>query len=1189
MGGAFNGFISRWSASAASERANKDSFLNDLCDVLDVPRPMPATGDPEKDSYVFERDATLVHEGSPVSVGHIDLYKEGCFILEAKQGSEKGSKKLGTAKRGTPGWNIAMKDAFGQALGYARSFDRPPPFIVACDIGHCFDLYSSFERTIDYTPFPNALSSRIYLPEIEKHADVLRGVFLEPLALDPARKSTKVTREVAVHLADLAKALEADGHGGEAIATFLMRCIFTMFAEDVGLLPERTFTESVERFWLPSPASFPAGVSALWHAMNEGGPILTGAKLLKFNGGLFAQPDALPLNKGQLRLLLDAAKCNWSDVEPAIFGTLLERALDPDERHALGAHFTPKAYVERLVRPTIEEPLRADWTLVQAEVRHLVEADDITKARKVVREFHRKLCSIKVLDPACGSGNFLYVTLDLFKRLEAEVLALLGNLGEAQTILEMQTVSVNPSQFLGIEVKRWAKEIAELVLWIGYLQWHFRSYRRGDKAAQVPEPVLQDFKNIECRDAVLAWDGEPELVRDEHGKPVSRWDGKSTKKHPVTGEDVPDDTKTIPVYRYVNPRKADWPKATFVVGNPPFLGNKLMRTALGDEYAAALRDVYPDVPSSADLVFYWWDKAARLVSAGAVRRFGLITTNSINQSFNRRILDEHLRDGRSVHLVFAIADHPWVDRSDDAAVRVAMTVGEAGAGEGERWAVVSELPCEDGTASIAFDVTRGRINSDLSVGADAGATRDLQANSGLAFTGMYPLGQGFVLDHQDLAAATGDDPAERRFLRPFVTARDLTQVTRGTVVIDLFPLADEAARHAAPHLFQWLLNRVKPQRDEDKRENYRIRWWLFAEARPGLRQAVSKIPRFVVVPRTAKHFSFQFVPPYTVPDSTVVALATPSALALGVLSSRIHLAWALATGGRLEDRPRYQHASTFNRFPFPVCTDAQDQRIRDLGEALDAHRKLRQAEHSDLTMTGMYNVLEKLRSGEVLTAKEKNIHEKGLVSVLKKLHDDLDDAVFDAYGWPHDLTDEQILERLVALNAERAEEEKRGIVRWLRPEYQTKVVKTGLPVAAEEEGEAQEELAVEPTTPTAPAKKRKRGRAGEEPVADDSRSGAARKAWATRRAAAGRTSKPPAAQPEGAKRRWPDSLPDQIAAVRDLILGTTTAWTSETVARSFKFARATSVEPVLESLAALGLLVRYKVGGERAYRAAGRG
>jgi hypothetical protein len=252
MGLSIPDFIARWSVSGASERANKDAFLIDLCEALELPRPNPATGDPTRDTYVFERDATLVHEGAPISVGHIDLYKEGCFILEAKQGSEKGSRKLGTAKRGTPGWNIAMKDAFGQALGYARSFDRPPPFIVACDIGHCFDLYASFERTIDYTPFPNALSSRLYLPEIDKHADTLRSVFLDPASLDPARKSTRVTREVAVHLADLAKALEADGHGGEAIATFLMRCIFTMFAEDVGLLPERTFTESVERFWLPT-------------------------------------------------------------------------------------------------------------------------------------------------------------------------------------------------------------------------------------------------------------------------------------------------------------------------------------------------------------------------------------------------------------------------------------------------------------------------------------------------------------------------------------------------------------------------------------------------------------------------------------------------------------------------------------------------------------------------------------------------------------------------------------------------------------------------------------------------------------------------------------------------------------------------------------------------------------------------
>jgi hypothetical protein len=264
----------------------------------------------------------------------------------------------------------------------------------------------------------------------------------------------------------------------------------------------------------------------------------------------------------------------------------------------------------------------------------------------------------------------------------------------------------------------------------------------------------------------------------------------------------------------------------------------------------------------------------------------------------------------------------------------------------------------------------------------------------------------------------------------------------------------------------------------------------------------------------------------------------------------------------------------FEPFPFPACSEEQKQQIRRLGEALDAHRKARQAEHPGLTITGMYNVLEKLRTGEALNAKDKVIHEKGLVSVLKKIHDDIDVAVFAAYGWPSDLPDEQILERLVALNAERAEEEKRGLVRWLRPEYQTKIVK-GAKAAVQTEMEIEE-----PAAETSPQP-------------DGSRSAAARKAWATRRAAQTpgedvRQSVEPPAPPEN-KLPWPKTLPEQIAAVRDLVLGSGAAWTAEAVARSFKFARAGSVEPVLDSLAAIGVLAAYESKDGRKWKAAGRG
>jgi len=280
-------FIERWSKSGAAERANKDQFLAELCDAIKVKRPDPTTGDPARDLYVFERDAVQVAEGQKQSIGKIDLYKDGCFLLEAKQGSEAGSPKLGTAKRGTAAWNVAMRDAFGQALGYARTIERRPPFLLTCDIGYCFDLYATFDGSWDYRAFPNAQTNRFFLRDLPAQRDTLRAIFLEPHALDPARRAAKVTREVAGHIAELARELEEAGNGSETVAAFLMRCLFTMFAEDVGLLPERTFVKLLEDECIPNPAKFPVQVMNLWAAMNEGGFWPTG-KLLRFNGGLFA-------------------------------------------------------------------------------------------------------------------------------------------------------------------------------------------------------------------------------------------------------------------------------------------------------------------------------------------------------------------------------------------------------------------------------------------------------------------------------------------------------------------------------------------------------------------------------------------------------------------------------------------------------------------------------------------------------------------------------------------------------------------------------------------------------------------------------------------------------------------------------------------------------------------------------------
>ena len=491
-----------------------------------------------------------------------------------------------------------MYEAKGQAELYVRnlpSSEHNPPFIAVVDVGHTIELFADFSRQgRTYIPFPDPGTHRIKLRDLadEEIRERLRLVWTEPLALDPSRRTAKVTREVAAKLAELARSLEQSGYAPDLVAHFLMRCLFTFFAEDVGLLPKDCFTSMLSKLRDEGRTDvFPDMAGSLWATMKTGGfsPILLG-KILRFNGSLFEQATALPLNDDQLGLLIDAGQKQWREVEPAIFGTLLERALDKNERHKLGAHFTPRAYVERLVLPTIVEPLREQWANVQAAAVTLAKGDDLPGARKVISEFLDTLCNTIILDPACGTANFLYVAMEHMKRLEGEVWDMLRGLGETQSVFEGTGHAVDPHQFLGIEINPRAAAIAELVLWIGYLQWHFRTF-----GAKMPaEPIIKPFHNIECRDAVLEYDRK-EPVLDSELKPVTRWDGRTFKKHPVTGEDVPDESARTLVYRYVNPRKAAWPKADYVVGNPPFLGNWTMRTALGDGYAETLRSTYPEL------------------------------------------------------------------------------------------------------------------------------------------------------------------------------------------------------------------------------------------------------------------------------------------------------------------------------------------------------------------------------------------------------------------------------------------------------------------------------------------------------------------------------------------------------------------------------------------------------------------
>jgi hypothetical protein len=1043
-------FITRWRGADGSELANAQSFTRELCEMLGVPVPDPARADTRDNAYVFERRVIFNNADGTTAEGRIDCFRRGAFVLE--------NKKLKQGEH-TKGFGVAMLAAHKQAEQYARALpahEGRPPFLMVVDVGNIIEIFAEFSRSgATYTPFPDPRSHRIKLDDLrdENIRQRLQTIWLDPSSLDPTRQSAKVTREIAAQLAGIAKSLEAANYGAERVGSFLTRCLFTFFAEDVGLLPKRSFTDLLESL-AQAPDQFVPLLTELWQAMDVGKfSVALRLNVLQFNGKLFKNPDVLPLDRDQIALLIEAGRKDWSQVEPAIFGTLLERALNPTERHSLGAHYTPRAYVERLVLPTVIEPLREEWSNAQTAALTLASEGKVKEAENVLREFQHRLCNVRVLDPACGSGNFLYVTLEHLKRLEGEVLNQLHDLNVSMS-LETEGLTVDPHQFLGIELNPRAASIAEMVLWIGYLQWHFKT--KG--SAQPPQPVLRDFKNIENRDAVLAYDSV-ELLRDEKGVPVSRWDGKTFKKHPVTGEDVPDETAQIPTEKYINPRKAEWPQADFVVGNPPFIGNKRMRDALGDGYVEALRGAWSDVPESADFVMFWWHHAAELTRAGQLRQFGLITTNSLRQSFNRKILEIHLNAKNPLSLVFAIPDHPWVDAAEGAAVRIAMTVACTSKNNGRLLTISreEELPEE---FLIVFSEKNGAIQSDLRIGANVHGSSLLASNESLAVQGVILVGEGFRLKKSEALELKYSVPCQE--IRPYLIGRDVVQRPEERYVIDLNNYEASDAMKLHPNLMNILIQKVKPDRDANKDKQFREQWWRWGRRRPDFFAATQEISRFIATCRTAKHRIFLFVDALTVPDAKLIAIALDNALDLGILSSEIHKTWSLATGAMLGvgNDPTYNHSESFTKFPFPVATEEQQVKIRVFAEQLDAHRKNQQAQHPELTLTGMYNVLEKLKSGEALNAKEKTIHEQGLVSVLKQLHDQLDIAALDAYGW-NDLAeqmqivngnaatdkpradikralDETLLERLVALNSERADEEKRGIVRWLRPEYQNK-------------------------------------------------------------------------------------------------------------------------------------------------------
>ena len=646
--------------------------------------------------------------------------------------------------------------------------------------------------------------------------------------------------------------------------------------------------------------------------------------------------DTVELSTVALQRLGEACEKNWGSIEPSIFGTLFERALDASKRAQTGAHYTGADDIKLVVEPVVMTPLRREWDAARQEIDDLLDEDDGDAAQGRLKAFRQRLASVRVLDPACGSGNFLYIALRSLLDLEREAI----DFAAAQGWTGL-TPMVQPNQMLGLEINHYAAELARTALWIGYIQWH-----QANGFPYTQSPVLTPLDTIRQTDAIL------DLTDPEH------------------------------------PAEPEWPAAEFIVGNPPFLGGKLLRTGLSDEYVGLLFRQYDErVPAEADLVCYWFEKARAMIEAGKAQRAGLLATQGIRGGANRRVLQRIKETG---DIFMAWADHPWV--LEGAAVHISI-VGFDDASECSR-----EL---DGQSVAA-------INANLTSGADLTVACKLSGNLNTAFQGPVKVGPFDIPDalaQEMLNSPNPHNESNRAVISPWVNGKDITDRPRGMWIIDFSTMTyDQAALYEAP--FEYVNRNVRPAREKNRDRQRRTNWWRLGRSGYDLRSAVSVLTRFIVTPRVSKHRIFVWATPDTLPDSAVVAIASDEDHTFGVLHSRFHEVWALAMGTQLETRPRYTPTTCFETFPFPRSTDAQQDAIGAAAAELNQLREgwlnpegVSAVELRRRTLTNLYNQRP---------------------TWLDNAHTALDAAVADAYGWPADSADGEILEGLLALNLERA-------------------------------------------------------------------------------------------------------------------------------------------------------------------------
>ena len=742
----------------------------------------------------------------------------------------------------------------------------------------------------------------------------------------------------------------------ERLARYLNRNVFCLYAEDAGLLPDNILADILNAN-RQRPDLSNRAIANLFEQMAGGG--LFGAhEIAHFNGDLFLPDEPVELSATAMQRLGEAVARNWRNIEPSIFGTLFERALDASQRARLGAHYTGADDIMLVIDPVVMDPLEREWEAARREIEERLGDDDGDAARTRLEAFRARLASATVLDPACGSGNFLYLALRGLLDLEKRVIDYAAAQG-----WHGLTPGVKPNQMLGLEINPYAAELARTALWIGYIQWH-----QSNGFPYTQSPILTPLDTIRQTDAILdlsqSWPEADAVFGPLEGAVYaeSEWSEAGAIFGPC------------PVVR-----EPEWPAAEFIIGNPPFLGNKLLRAHLGDEYTEAMFSMYRGrLPGGFDLVCYWFEKARALIEAGLAKRAGLLATQGVRGEANRTVIQRIKESG---DIFMAHSDRPWV--LNGATVHVSIVGFDDG----------TQTKLELDSKSVSH------INADLTSGADLTNAVRLAENADTAFNGTIKAGPFDITDAQAqemLASANPHGASNRDVIKPWVNARDITALPRNMWIIDFQHMTfEEASLYEAP--FEYVNEVVRPIRESNRDKSMRTYWWRLGRNRGELQTAIESLTRFIVTPRVAKHRLFVWAPRETSPDTAVVAIARDDDLTFGVLHSRVHELWARATGTQLREAEsgfRYSHTATFETFPFPHPTEEQREAI---GLAAAELNRLR--ENDTRTLTNLYNARP---------------------TWLDNAHRALDAAVSAAYGWPADLGDEEVLERLLGLNLERA-------------------------------------------------------------------------------------------------------------------------------------------------------------------------